>query len=292
MILDFKENLRLGGGPRETNQMFYQMEQCSVLGFCLIHKSADGVVHKDYFDFFSSILSHDSLFAKDCLRNLVTDPSFPRFASLSIWTDCGPHFRSFEFAHTVLRELPEKLSIPVQWSFFGEHHGKSLVDGHFGLLSRWLGEGEKSRPVENMQSCIDLMREKLNGSNAHKPDAAKLSVQFRTYDRTERPATKTQLKLPRFSGYHCFTSTHQSGGWAIHGFTTSERVDGTLLAGKVVDRPETRKTKRPPPRKEVTLAEQDDLTASQTRKLDLRVQYFSQQEDVDALASDLSRLHL
>lgn len=81
MILDFKENLRLGGGPRETNQMFYRMEQCSVLGFCLIHKSADGVVHKDYFDFFSSILSHDSLFVKDCLRDLVTDPSFPRSPS-------------------------------------------------------------------------------------------------------------------------------------------------------------------------------------------------------------------
>ena len=181
-----KENLRLGGGPRETNQVFYRMEQCSVLGFCLIHKSADGVVRKDCFDFFSSILSHDSLFAKDCLRDLVTESSFPRLTSLSIWTDCGPHFRSFEFAHTVLRELPERLSIPVQWSFFGEHHGKSLVDGHFGLLSRWLSEGEKSRPVENVQSCIDLMREKIDGSNALKPDAAKLSVQFRIYDRAER----------------------------------------------------------------------------------------------------------
>jgi hypothetical protein len=271
--------------------MFYRMEQCSVLGFCLIHKSADGVVHKDYFDFFSSILSHDSLFAKDCLRDLVTGPSFPRLTSLSIWTDCGPHFRSLEFAHTVLRELPERLSIPVQWSFFGEHHGKSLVDGHFGLLSRWLSEGEKSRPVENMQSCIDLMREKINGSNALKRDADKLFVQFRIYDRAERPARMAQLQLPRFSDYHCFTSTHQSGGWAIHGFTTSERVGGTLLAGKVVSRPDKRKTKLPP-RKEVTLAKQDDLTASQTRKLDLRVQYFSQQGDVDVLAILLSRLHL
>jgi hypothetical protein len=291
LILDFKENLRLGGGPLETNQMFYRMEQCSVLGFCLIHKSADGVVHKDYFDFFSSILSHDSLFAKDCLRDLVTDRSFPRLTSLSIWSDCGPHFHSFEFAHTVLRELPEKLSIPVQWSFFGEYHGKSLVDGHFGLLSRWLSEGEKSRPVENVQSCIDLMREKLNGSNALKSDADKLSVHFRKYDRAERPARMTQLRLPRFSDYHCFTSTHQSGGWIIHGFTTSERVGGTLLAGKVASRPDNRKTKLPP-RKQVTPAEQDDLTTSQTRKFDSRMQYFLQQGDVDALAILLSRLHL
>lgn len=291
MILDFKENLRLGGGPRETGQMFYRMQQCSVLGFCLIHKSADGVVRKDYFDFFSSILSHDSLFAKDCLRDLVTERSFPRLTSLSIWTDCGPHFHSFEFAHAVLRELPERLSIPVQWSFFGEHHGKSLVDGHFGLLSRWLSEGEKSRPVENVQSCIDLMREKIDGSNRLKPDAAKLFVQFRIYDRAERPAEMTQLQLPRFSDYHCFTSTHQSGEWDIYGFTTSERVDGTRLDGRVASRPDHRKTKLPP-RREVTPAEQADLTASQTRKLHSRMQYFSQQGDVDVLASLLSRLHL
>jgi hypothetical protein len=71
----------------------------------------------------------------------------------------------------------------------------------------------------------------------------------------------------------------------------SPQASGTLLAGKVASRPDDRKTKLPP-RKEVTLAEQDDLTASQTRKLDSRVQYFSQQGDVDALASLLSRLHL
>jgi hypothetical protein len=249
------------------------------------------MVHKDYFDFFSDILSHDSLFAKDCLHELVTGPSFPRLTSLSIWSDCGPHFHSFEFAHAVLRELPERLSIPVQWNFFGEYHGKNLVDGHFGLLSRWLSEGEKSRPIADIQSCIDLMREKIDVSNVLKPDGAKLSVQFRVYDRAERPARMTQLRLPSFSDYHCFTSTYQSGGCVIHGFTTSERMDGTLLAGKITNRSDNRKTKLPP-RKEVTPAEKNGLTASQTKKLDLRAQYFSQRGDVDALACLLSRLHL
>jgi hypothetical protein len=179
----------------------------------------------------------------------------------------------------------------VQWNFFGEYHGKSLVDGHFGLLSRWLSEGEKSRPVENVQSCIDLMQEKIHGSNALKSDGDKLSVQFKIYNRAERPAMMTRLKSPKFSDYYCFTSTHQSGGWVIHGFATSERVDGTLLAGNVECRPDNRKTKLPPKR-EVTPAEQSDLTTPQTRKLGSRVEYFSQQGDVDALAILLSRLHL
>lgn len=112
------------------------------LGFCLIHKTADGVVHKDYIDFLSSILSHDSLFAKDCLRELVTSPSFPCLTSLSIWSDRGPHFHSFEFAYAVLRELPERLSIPVQWNFFGEYQprqesGRWPLWTALSMVERW-----------------------------------------------------------------------------------------------------------------------------------------------------------
>ena len=291
MILDFKENIRLGGGPRETNKVFYQKKQCSVLGFHLVHKSADGAVHKKYIDFFSSILSHDSLFAKDCLRDLVTEPSFPRLSSLSIWTDCGPHFRSFEFAHAVLRELPEKLSIPVQWNLFGECHGKSLVDGHFGLLSRWLSEGEKTRQVKDMRGCIEMMQEMLQRSNSLKSDATKLFIDFRIYNRAERPATMMQLRLPCFMDHHCLTSTQQSGEWIVHGFITSKRVGGVLLAGKVASRADTRKTKLPPERQAPPAAEQD-LSTSEAHKLDIRLQHFLQQGDVDALATLMSRLHL
>lgn len=140
-------------------------------------------------------------------------------------------------------------------------------------------------------SCIDLLRQKIDASNALKWDANKLSVQFRIYDRASRPARKTQLQLARFSDYQCFTSTHQSGEWTIHGSLTSERVGATPLVGKVVSQPDTRKTKRPPAR-EATPTEPKDLTASQKRKLDMRVQHFSQQDGVDALATLLSRLHL
>jgi len=100
----------------------------------------------------------------------------------------------------------------------------------------------------------------------------------------------TQLRLPRFSDYHCFTSTHQSGEWVVHGFITSERKDGTLLAGKVGSRPDNRKTKRPP-RKEATLAGQNGLTASQKKKYDIRDKYFCRR-DLDDLPRLLSRLHL
>ena len=45
----------------------------------------------------------------------------------------------------------------------------------------------------------------------------------------------------------------------------SPQASGTLLAGEVASRPDSRKAKLPP-RKQVTLASQEDLTASQARK--------------------------
>ncbi|PVU99789.1 hypothetical protein BB559_000413 [Furculomyces boomerangus] len=78
LVMDFKENFRIGTGPIETSQQFYHKTQISNLGFALITKEANEKIRYKYFDYLSEILSQNSLF----------------------------------------------------------YHGKSVVDGHSGLLSR------------------------------------------------------------------------------------------------------------------------------------------------------------
>ena len=92
LIIDFKENLKLGGCPREFSQDFYNKKPCSVLGMCLIYCNEDGIIKKKYTDCFSDILSHDDLFIKDCLSQLLTCSTIPELTSLSIWTDNAKHF--------------------------------------------------------------------------------------------------------------------------------------------------------------------------------------------------------
>ena len=72
VIVDFKENNRLGGGSAECWQDYFTRQQCSVLGMAVVYwnqvKQQPSV---EYVDFFSDILSHDALFVSNCLSNVL-----------------------------------------------------------------------------------------------------------------------------------------------------------------------------------------------------------------------------
>ena len=99
--VDFKENLRIGRGRVEFKKDFYNYNQLSVLGFSVINKDHEGDQVIKYYDFVSEILSHDSLFAGDCLLELFNLPEMKKISDVSIWTDGGPYFRSFELLHFI-----------------------------------------------------------------------------------------------------------------------------------------------------------------------------------------------
>src|SRR5579871_201018 len=67
LLMDFKENLKLRDSPNELNQDFYNKKNCSVLEMYLIYKDNSNKIKKEYKDFFSDILSYNSLFIKECL---------------------------------------------------------------------------------------------------------------------------------------------------------------------------------------------------------------------------------
>ena len=83
LIIDFKENLKIGGGPREIPKEFYNKQPYSILGMYLIYCDKNNNIKKKYINYFSAILSHDGLFIKDCLSQLLTS-NIPKLTSLSI----------------------------------------------------------------------------------------------------------------------------------------------------------------------------------------------------------------
>ena len=117
IVIDFKENLRLGRGPREVNQDFYNRKPMSVLGF-YIAINENGEVEYNYCDFLSNILTHDSLFASNCLRKVISLYNIQEANHIRIWTDCDPHFRSKQLLHATLYEIPQKHGIAVTHNFF------------------------------------------------------------------------------------------------------------------------------------------------------------------------------
>jgi hypothetical protein len=252
LLIDFKENLKLGGSPNELNQDFYNRKNCSVLGMCLIYKDINNQIKKEYKDFFSDVLSHDGLFIKDCLHQLLSSINFPKFKHLSIWTDNARHFHSKEIAHCNLIEIPQKYSLQIQWNFFGEYHGKNFLDGHFGLLSRMIKEAEKAQSIINKEECIQCLENQIKSCNENKENMNKknmkypneLDINFIIYNREERPDIINQLHFSDFSSYQCMTSEYNEGEYNINGYTTSLLKDGISLKSKIIKKKDTRETRR------------------------------------------------
>ncbi|PVU99506.1 hypothetical protein BB560_005489, partial [Smittium megazygosporum] len=59
------------------------------------------------------------------------------YEDVSLWSDSGPHFKNPDYFYSTRIELPWLFPRSrFTLNYFMENHGKSDVDGHFGLLTR------------------------------------------------------------------------------------------------------------------------------------------------------------
>lgn len=164
VIIDFKENLRIGGGPEETKKEYFEQSFISDLGAAVITKE-NGNIAKSYYNFFSEILTHDSLYSGDCIKELFSRNEMKRYKNVSIWSDGGKHFKSKEFLARVFENVHKTLKINIKVNFFAEYHGKNIVDGHFGTISKWLKECLTHKEIKTIDGLIasfkDLKKEAI-----------------------------------------------------------------------------------------------------------------------------------
>ena len=153
VVFDFKENITIGDGPLETNRDFYNKSQRSVFGLTVYYKVTNKLQNKvnnktisvlhtqnQYIHFISEVLAHNGLFVCDCLTKIHKLEWMRRFKTIQYWSDCGPHFRSYEVLNHTLFEIPKKFKVTTFHHFWGEKHGKSKCDSEFSVLSQWLDE--------------------------------------------------------------------------------------------------------------------------------------------------------
>lgn len=204
IIVDFKENFKVGGGPTEANRLYYSKTPVSVLGFALITKNSNKVTY-EYYDFLSEILSHDSLFAGECLIKLLNLERFNTIHNLKIWSDNGNHFRSHEFLYFVFIEAPKIIKGDIKFNRFAEGHGKSAVDGHFGVITKLFRQKEKERRILNIHDLKEVFEteeirksQKNNSSN----DTVSQKTFFYLYDRESR----SKQNLMQTNGLHLYLS--------------------------------------------------------------------------------------
>jgi hypothetical protein len=101
------------------------------------------VTRRLYLTYLSDALEHDSLIASLLLNDAVT--FLPdAIQRVTLWSDCGPHYRSYQFVYWALVALPRKLHrkyehpVEVRLNFFCEQHGKGPNDAHFAVVKGWI----------------------------------------------------------------------------------------------------------------------------------------------------------
>ena len=84
-------------------------------------------------------------------------------------------------------------------NYFTEHHGKSVVDGHFGVLTRWFSEAEATRYIHTIDDLISAFRDKVqNNQNGRS------FTEFDIYSRAQPRDQILRLTVDNFRAYMSF----------------------------------------------------------------------------------------
>lgn len=188
ITMDFKENIKINTAPDEPSRLFYEQSLRSVLGFYLVFiNPRTQQVHHQYIDIISSSLTHDATFALECLDRVVRDYvlplGMPTAPTVHLWCDRGRHFDCDEFAAGALvslRLVHAAHSLDTHLHYFTEKHGKSPVDGHFSLVSRWLRQAATQRLIISTQDLITALQQQAEShlQAQRRPEQATHGITF------------------------------------------------------------------------------------------------------------------
>jgi hypothetical protein len=159
ILMDFKENIKLNEGGRTVGHDYYETSQRTYFGFICYYIDEKGVLTKMHIDIISILLDHSTTFVISAFEKLFSLPQFKEMngTNFEIWSDTGPHFRSYQFMHYLLKHRPET----IQVNFFAEKHGKSPCDSHFSLISRYKTGIEVHKRISSSSQFIELMEAQI-----------------------------------------------------------------------------------------------------------------------------------
>jgi len=164
-----------------------------------------------------------------------------RFNDVCFWSDSGPHFRSAELMHFIYHQLPHIHEARYFVNFFVEYHGKSVVDGHFGLLSRWFLEGEAVRDIHNITDLLDYFRGKVRTLEGRGPQ-----VTLDIYERSSLRDTIHKLTVDNFRSFLSFVRVGDK--LLASTLSTLVPINYTEVIFKTTAAKDKRQTKRAPKR--------------------------------------------
>jgi hypothetical protein len=156
-----EENVSLPKGPDEVGEVWRAQSRLTVS----CHGSlvwGPSLAKEEIHVFYSRIIEKSSSFTTLVLQALLdklkASGALEGITDLLLWSDCGNHYRSVKLVSMAAFPWVDRYrsSIHLRWHL--EKHGKSEMDGVFGVLSRNIEEAAASRWVSDVDHLCDLQR--------------------------------------------------------------------------------------------------------------------------------------
>lgn len=126
---------------------------------------------------------------RHCLSTLASSGRLTDKKTISLWSDCGTHYRSWLIVSACAYEIPKDYNCGVSLSWGCEQHFKNAVDTYFSVLSHRKTAAAKVGEIYNLQDLIKVYTKGAELSSAYEseqffdfmpPEKAKASPEFIT----------------------------------------------------------------------------------------------------------------
>jgi hypothetical protein len=157
-----QENGTLPIGPTQCGAEWYagSRQGYSTCGSYCWSSTTDEMAKGKYICQLSRVVEKSSAYALACMMDTMEKLEKMGWldgqVAIQIFVDCGPSFRSREWISTILYKLPDRWRRNTFLNFFLESHGKTQLDGFFGVLSRRRTEAALSKKITTVEELVDV----------------------------------------------------------------------------------------------------------------------------------------
>ena len=187
--LDWRRKGHLPLQSSQTGGAWYQHTQYALLGVAVYWCGDSGETRHHSVDVLSNSITEDSHCSleglRTALREILKNEAVPcdlvGAKKIHFWSDTGPHFRSHEYIHYVLKEFPAWLGnrdVRIDLNYLTEKHGKNQRDSHFRCVRSYTMRA--ARDSKSTIGTCSMLRDALaraHGAVQQYNKSAKLPLQ-------------------------------------------------------------------------------------------------------------------
>ena len=220
-------------GPEEAQDWFWATarESMTTLGFYVHYWSEESEI-REYYHYISQILNHDASHAVTALQDLLKRlPLTSEHTELSVWADCGPHFRCYEFAWAI-KEQCDKRFENVILNFHAEHHGTGRCDGAFGLQRRWVNDYARNNTIGSLQDIQTALETGASGTMVLDPPPGGPAYKIVNFKPTKPAQIKKLDAGPTTLSIeytYCLQFKRGQRGVELYSLVFSDRISGERI---------------------------------------------------------------